>query len=448
VLRKTLVLPLAVEENLRQAIGYDLDRHTPFKPEELYFDAVVTSRDAARNLVHVELVTALRSVVDPLVRHAESFGAVVAVVSPVDPRVAAASPLNLLPPEQRRVRTLWRSWQFWLPVALLAAVVVVATMLPLWQKRAYAIALGELADQARAEAAISETLRTALERQTGDYNFALERKFAFAPTVQTLDDVSRLLPDDTWLTQFELRMARGKELQRELNLRGESANAGRLVGVLEESGLFTQAAPRSPTTKIQPGPGEIFDVGAQLKPLRAPAPAPLVVAAGARSAAAATPSKAPASPPATPGAATATSRAPATPAATPATPAAKPAAPAATPTPPATAPTTPATAPATPAAAPATPGATPAAPAATPAPPATAPAPPATAPAPAAATPAAPTAAPASPGSGASAQPTSPSPKRAATATSGSPAKPAEAPSSTAAGATPRAAGEPAGGRP
>ena len=35
VLRKTLVLPAAVEEDLRQALTYDLDRHTPFKSEEL-----------------------------------------------------------------------------------------------------------------------------------------------------------------------------------------------------------------------------------------------------------------------------------------------------------------------------------------------------------------------------------------------------------------------------
>ena len=59
-------------------------------------------------------------------------------------------------------------------------------------------------------------------------------------------------------------------------LRGESANAGRLVTLLEESKLFVEAAPRSPTTKIQPGPGEIFDLGAQVAPI--PPPPPLQIA--------------------------------------------------------------------------------------------------------------------------------------------------------------------------
>jgi len=90
----------------------------------------------------------------------------------------------------------------------------------------------------------------------------------FPATVQVVEDVTKLLPDDTWLTQFEIKTtARGKDHRREVLLRGESANAGRLITLLEESNLFEQAAPRSPTTKIQPGPGEIFELGAQLKPL-------------------------------------------------------------------------------------------------------------------------------------------------------------------------------------
>ena len=278
VLRKQLVLPLAVEENLRQVIGYDLDRHTPFKGDELYFDAVPIERDPARGILRVELATVLRTVADPLIARAESFGATVASISADGPQRAATAPLNLLPPERRPARGPWRRWQFWLPVAVLVAVTLAATVLPVWQKREYVIALGGLADRARAQAAVSETLRAELDRQVGDYNFALERKFGFPPTVQVIDDVTRIMPDDTWLTQLELRTARGKDVTRELSLRGESANAGRLVTVLEDSKLFAQAAPRSPTTKIQPGPGEIFDVGAQLKPLAPPAPAPLVIA--------------------------------------------------------------------------------------------------------------------------------------------------------------------------
>jgi len=278
-LRKTLSLPVALEDHLYQALAYDLDRHTPFKPEELYFDVVVIDRDAAHNTLRVDLAAARRSLVDTVLRQAESFGARVVGVTVDPPATASASRFNLLPPDRRIAAPGLLRWQFVLPAVLLALGIIAALVIPLWQERAEAIALSDLADQAHDRAAVSDRLRTELERRVGDYNFALERKYAFPGTLQVLDDVTRILPDDTWLTQLEIHAMRGKDAQREVTLRGESANAGRLVSMLEDSKLFTQAAPRSPTTKIQPGPGEIFDVSAHVIPQPAPPLLPMEMTA-------------------------------------------------------------------------------------------------------------------------------------------------------------------------
>lgn len=272
-LRRTLTLPGALEENLRQALAYDLDRHTPFKADELYFDAAIVGRDAARGELRVDLAAARRSAVDQALQTVEGWGGHVVAVVPDVPQAAGASRLNLLPDDRRPASGSWRRWQVVAPVALLLAVALVGLALPVWQKREYAIALGRQVDAARTQAAVSEGLRGELERLSGEYNFALERKYAFPPTIQVLDEVTKLLPDDTWLTQMELKTSsRGKDTQRELMLRGESGNAGRLITLFEESKVFAQAAPRSPTTKIQPGPGEIFDLVAQVRPVPAPAP--------------------------------------------------------------------------------------------------------------------------------------------------------------------------------
>jgi general secretion pathway protein L len=281
MLRRTLTLPAAVEENLRQVIGYDLDRHTPFKADELYFDALVVGRDPAKNEIRVDLAAAKRSVVDHALRHAESFGATVVAVGPDAPG-ATSSRLNLLPADLRPSDSAWRRWQFWLPLALLAAAAFVALILPVWQKRAYAITLSQATSEARKEAAVSEALRAELERLVSEYNFVLERKYVFPSNVEVLQEVTKLLPDDTWLLQMEVKnVPRAKEPQRELLLRGESANAGRLISAVEESKVFMQAAPRSPTTKIQPGPGEIFDLAAQVRPTTPPVPLALASAADA-----------------------------------------------------------------------------------------------------------------------------------------------------------------------
>ena len=169
-----------------------------------------------------------------------------------------------------------------------ACAVAAAVALPVWQKREAVLALMKDTEQARVQAAAADALRTEFERMTVDYNFALARKYGYPPAVQLIEDVSRLLPDDTWLLQFELKTStRAKEPLREVVLRGESGSAGRLVALLEDSKLFEQASPRSPMTKIQPGPGEIFDLGTQLKPL--PLPAMIELAANGQDAPAAGP---------------------------------------------------------------------------------------------------------------------------------------------------------------
>ncbi len=349
VLRRSLTLPAAVEEGLVEALAFDLDRHTPFKADELYFDAAVVGRDPGHGRIRVDLAAARRSIVDRAVAQAESWGATVVGVTPDAPGTTEPSRLNLLPAERRPPPGAGAWLRIWAPLALLLALVAVAVALPVWQKREYAIALLRIVDEARGQAAVSEGLRGALEKESADYNFPLERKFAFPSSLQVLDEITKLLPDDTWLTQMEVKtQARGKDAQRELLMRGESGNAGRLITLFEESKVFTQAAPRSPTTKIQPGPGEIFDLAAQLRPLERPAPAALAAspAPGAANEAGgaftgSAPPTIPAAAPAPPAAAAGTSApvaAPAAPVTSPSTPPAPAATAAAAAPPPAAAP--------------------------------------------------------------------------------------------------------------
>ena len=298
VMRKTLVLPAAVEENLLQALSYDLDRHTPFRPEQVYFDAVVIDRKAASKTIGVDWVAALKTAVDGARRQIEDWGgvAVAVVPGPLSTRVTRATRLNLIPHEARPQSMLWRRWQLWAPAAVLVVGVLAVLLVPLLQKREYAIALNKQTETAREQAEASDALRTQLERQQGDYNYALTKKYAYPGAVQIIDDITKLLPDDTWITQLELRSAlRGKDNVRELTLRGESANAGALISTLEESKLVEQAALQSPTTKLQPGPGEVFVLGSRLHSATPPQPVPVTVAAaGATPEPAATPPAAPA----------------------------------------------------------------------------------------------------------------------------------------------------------
>ncbi|HEV3241500.1 MAG TPA: PilN domain-containing protein [Casimicrobiaceae bacterium] len=275
ILRKELTLPSAVEEDLNQTLAFDLDRYTPFRPEQVYFDAVIVGRDPARKLLRVDWAAALKTIVDGAVKQVQAWGAVPVAVVP-GPPTAATTQLNLLPGVPRRLPLQWRRWQVWAPLALVVVLGLAAILVPLLQKREYAIALGAQTAAAAQRAQAADVLRQQLEATRNEYNYVLAKKYAYPSMVQVLDEVTRALPDDTWLTQLDVKTSgHGKDILREVYLRGESANAGKLISMLEDTKLVEQAAQRSPTTKVQGGPGEVFDLGARVRALPPPAAASL-----------------------------------------------------------------------------------------------------------------------------------------------------------------------------
>jgi hypothetical protein len=152
---------------------------------------------------------------------------------------------------------LWRQWQVWAPTALVAAIALTVVLVPLLQKRGYAIALLRQTDAERVHAEAAAAVRREFERLEGDYNYVLARKYGYPGTVQIIDDVTRVLPDDTWLTQFELKTTvKGQDMQRDVFLRGESANGSKLISLLEEpAGFARMAQPAVDHRQKQPIPG-------------------------------------------------------------------------------------------------------------------------------------------------------------------------------------------------
>ena len=74
VLRRSIVLPLAVEENLRQTLSFELDRYSPFKQGQAYFDYLVMARDLENKQLTAEIAVASRNDVDSAVQKLASIG--------------------------------------------------------------------------------------------------------------------------------------------------------------------------------------------------------------------------------------------------------------------------------------------------------------------------------------------------------------------------------------
>lgn len=255
-LRKELSLPLAAEENLRQVVAFEMDRHTPFKADQVYFDC---RHERGDKQIEVSLVVAPRVPVDERLSQLTSWGAQVTAVRVADDETDV--PWNILPTERRQKdRVTWLSRR---NIALASGAVVlfcVVLALPIWKKREIVLALHLPLDKARKQAVVAEGLRDQLEAQLAEYNYLLNKKRESPPVVAVLEDVTRVLPDDTWVQQFDLK---GKEMM----IQGETASSSKLAGLFEQAKTLHNANFRAPLTKGQGANSERFQLAAETRPL-------------------------------------------------------------------------------------------------------------------------------------------------------------------------------------
>ncbi len=290
---RRVTMPAATEENLRQVLAFEMDRLTPFRAEEVYFDYRVLAREAAAGQLSVQLALARRDLVDARVAALRALGASVQGVVVRDDAGQGAPPLDLLPSEQRGERESARERM--VQRGLIAAVLVLlvlALVVPLWKKRATVIALLPLVNDARQAAEGTDRVERTLERQVNDYNFLLAKKHANYPALAIVEEVSRLLPDNTWVQQLDVKTV-GKT--REVQITGETMSSSKLIEILEQSQLLRNATPRGTVTRGSAPNSERFTMVAEVRPRPQPEATPVLAAAAGPVAAPAAPP--PAKPP-------------------------------------------------------------------------------------------------------------------------------------------------------
>ena len=178
-------------------------------------------------------------------------------------------PLSLLPPEQR-VNTAPRISAANSLLAALALILLgVALALPVWQKQQAIAAINPLVQDAKRQAEGADRLKSELDTLVQTYDFLLQRKHSYPAATAVIDELTRVLPDGTWLQQLNLRShPKGWEIQ----LQGETTISSRLASVIEDSPLFRDAGFKSPLIKGQAPASERFHLGAELESASAPKP--------------------------------------------------------------------------------------------------------------------------------------------------------------------------------
>ncbi len=237
-----VTLPLAAEENLREVIGFELDRLTPFKPEEVYFDHSVVDRDPVTQTLRVALTVCPRASVDAVTGQATDWGLDVSRVDQATEEPGRPSGLNLLPHVEAPASS--RLARFLTVVLLLSAAALggFSVQVPLERKARQAEALLAEVATVKANAAKIRQMRGEMKaiKESGLYVANLKRDRR--KITRLLDTMTRLLPDDTWLYQMRIN-------DDKLEMAGFAPNSSALIGIFEASPAFTEARFRAPVTQ-------------------------------------------------------------------------------------------------------------------------------------------------------------------------------------------------------
>jgi len=261
-LRRPMVLPAAAAERLREVLGFEIDRQTPFTPAEACFDARVTGRRGDGQL-EVELVVVPRAAFDHAIAPLGGLGAGLAGVDLDD---ADGEPLgvNLLPDAGRHRRAdPWRRWN--LALAALAALAVASAMwMVLENRRDAADAFERQSQQHIVQARQASDQRQRVMDHIEGMRYLAELRAERPAMVEVLDELSRRLPDGTWLERLAVENDR-------LLMIGLSTEASALVKQMEGSALWRSSAL---TGALQPDPRsrrDRFTLVAELTPAAAAA---------------------------------------------------------------------------------------------------------------------------------------------------------------------------------
>jgi len=268
LIRKTVELPAAAEENLVQVLGFELDRHTPFKASQARYAARVLERRADSANIRVELIAAPKDKLETIAGRLAAMGG---QASAIVPEVGGSHwrDLNLLVEGSVRRGVLGGASPVNIVLAgLFALLLVAALIIPVWQKRQAAIALLPRLGVVKAESEKVQKTRAELEQLVSDANFILGKKHVAVPASLLIEDLARVFPDNTWVAILEVKP---NAKLRELVLTGEAASATKVVELLDQLPYLKNPTFRSPLTKVPGQSTERFVIAAEIRPRPLPA---------------------------------------------------------------------------------------------------------------------------------------------------------------------------------
>ncbi|GAK33408.1 type II secretion system protein L [Iodidimonas nitroreducens] len=250
VLSRAIHLPLAARDSLAQAVLFDLDRQTPFQPEQVYIGLKNPLIDQAAGRINLSIDLMRREDLNPLLDALKQAG--------VKPDALRASVLGAdLLPDHHRLEKPGFSRLKTVSILLLAGLLLLAYWLP--QNRldeARANLSQELLETRKKALAVDDLMRD-LEALQNRQTLLFERRAAEPMALTLMNSLSKALPMDVFLIEFSYENG-------VVSLTGFADRASTVLSAVEDIDLFHQARFVAPVTQDQRIGRERFSLAADI----------------------------------------------------------------------------------------------------------------------------------------------------------------------------------------
>ena len=259
-IQKELSLPAAAKENLTQVVAYELDRYTPFKPDQVYFSVKPTSGIDESGQITVMMILTTCELLDGLYEDVQSIGLSPSYVdyqgSPID-LSDLDERYNLLPERLRQKKANLPRLVHGTLMGLTCLLMLFVFAMPVFFEYQAVNELSEKAADLEKDAKKVKAMQASIDAVIDETNQLIKEKSTSPDLVDMLNTLSSLLKDDTTLSYVQYS-------EGHLQIQGESPTASALLATLEASEIFVNARFASPVTQDRVSSMERFQITVDL----------------------------------------------------------------------------------------------------------------------------------------------------------------------------------------
>ena len=241
LLYRDITFPLATEENIKEVVSYEIDRYTPFKKEDIYYDVSVKERDKKNNKLIVTVAVVKKHVIDEILNFCEAAELPLGKLFAYDSDVGISKELSSVGSPASVAKSSSKSGT---KLLLYSTIILLfaALCIPIGKNYWLASKYNHERQQMSAEVAEVKEIRGVFQDARKQAERVKNISAGAVKVTELLSELTDVIPDDTSLGRFSLE-------ENITRIQGTSSSASKLIALLDSSNKFSDVEFVAPVTK-------------------------------------------------------------------------------------------------------------------------------------------------------------------------------------------------------